>query len=503
MANNKILDIGSRIEPFFDDWLISNSDGIKLQLHHPIPQEIVLDFDSPWEGPSSSFASVFRDKDLYRMYYRGAADHYETTPEKQTKDVSNVCYAESSDGIHWTRPDLGLCEFEGSFKNNIIMLGRHDLDNGRPIDDFFAFKDHNPKAKKEEQYKAISNVNWKIWGGGIWGFASPDGIHWKRIQDTPLFTDGKEYDGPQGPACWDPHRKIYHAYLRGWAINEGKEVEGPMKHIKDFVEIYLRGENPENYRENQYRSIRHSFSKDFVSWSNPSIVQFENPLSMEEQYYTNSILPYFRAPHILVGFPKRFAPFRHKKLSHPSPGVSDGGLITSRDGVNWKNWKEAFIRPGLDQKNWTDRNIITSFGMIETAVGEISIYWNEHIKQRSCRLRRGTLRTDGFVSAHADYSGGQLITHPFLFEGKNLLVNYSTSAFGSIQVEIQNETGNPIKGFEMERCPAIYGDEIQHAVSWETNQDLSSLSGIPIRLRFSLIDADLYSIQFSEAPNIS
>ena len=127
----------------------------------------------------------------------------------------------------------------------------------------------------------------------------------------------------------------------------------------------------------------------------------------------------------------------------------------------------------------------------------------DSIKQRSCRLRRGTLRTDGFVSAHADYSGGQLITHPFLFEGKNLLVNYSTSAFGSIQVEIQNETGNPIKGFEMERCPAIYGDEIQHAVSWETNQDLSSLSGIPIRLRFSLIDADLYSIQFSEAPNIS
>ena len=116
-----------------------------------------------------------------------------------------------------------------------------------------------------------------------------------------------------------------------------------MKHIKDYVEIYLRGENPENYRENQYRSIRHSFSKDFVSWSEPRIVQFENPLSMEEQYYTNSIHPYFRAPHILVGFPKRFAPFRHKNLNHPSPGVSDGGLITSRDGVNWKNWKEEGI----------------------------------------------------------------------------------------------------------------------------------------------------------------
>ena len=82
MSNNKILDIGSRLEPFFDDWLISKADGIKLQLHHPIPREIVLEFDSPWEGSSSSFASVFRDKDVCRMYYRRAAEHLQKNSSK-------------------------------------------------------------------------------------------------------------------------------------------------------------------------------------------------------------------------------------------------------------------------------------------------------------------------------------------------------------------------------------------------------------------------------------
>ena len=102
------------------------------------------------------------------------------------------------------------------------MLGRHDLDNGRPIDDFFAFKDNNPQAKKEEQYKAISNVSWKIWGGGIWGFASPDGIHWKRIQDTPLFTDRKEYDAKVLLAGIHIVKSIMHTSGAGQSTKEKK-----------------------------------------------------------------------------------------------------------------------------------------------------------------------------------------------------------------------------------------------------------------------------------------
>ena len=234
-AENDDYNIGSRLEPFFDDWLIDEMSGVTLQLHQPVRQEVVLEFNRPWEGDGSSFVSVFQDGDIYRMYYRGARSDGRGLA---LHDVT--CYAESHDGINWERPDLGLFEFQGSKNNNIVLGGPHDLDAGRPIDDFLAFKDDNPEAPESQRYMAVCDVNWKVWGGGIWGFVSPDGIHWKRIQDRPLFTDNNEYDGPQGPACWDPYRGIYHAYLRGWAMGDGEEVP-KLQHVKekDFIRLSL------------------------------------------------------------------------------------------------------------------------------------------------------------------------------------------------------------------------------------------------------------------------
>ena len=103
---------------------------------------------------------------------------------------------------------------------------------------------------------------------------------------------------------------------------------------------------------------------------------------------------------------------------------------------------------------------------------------------------------DGFVSLHASYPEGELITHLLRFKGKELVLNYSTSAGGKILVEIQDERGEPIPGFSLQDCETIYGDEIEGVVRWRGGKDLSTLEGKIVRLRFVMLDADIYSLRF-------
>ena len=77
-----------------------------------------------------------------------------------------------------------------------------------------------------------------------------------------------------------------------------------------------------------------------------------------------------------------------------------------------------------------------------------------------------------------------------------MVMNFSTSAAGSVQVEIQDASGKPIEGYAMADCPEIYGDQIERVVSWKNGTDVSQLAGRPIRLRFVMMDADLYSLRF-------
>ena len=48
----------------------------------------------------------------------------------------------------------------------------------------------------------------------------------------------------------------------------------------------------------------------------------------------------------------------------------------------------------------------------------------------------------------------------------------------------------------MDDCPEMFGDEIDGTVRWSNGADVSSVAGRPVRLRFSLADADLYAFKF-------
>ena len=112
-------------------------------------------------------------------------------------------------------------------------------------------------------------------------------------------------------------------------------------------------------------------------------------------------------------------------------------------------------------------------------------------------FRRFVWRLDGFASVHAGADPGEMLTQPLRFSGRRLSLNYATSAGGSVRVEIQDASGHPLTGYSLADCRNIVGDEIERTVSWKGGPDVSSLAGQVVRLRFALLEADLFALQFS------
>jgi hypothetical protein len=126
----------------------------------------------------------------------------------------------------------------------------------------------------------------------------------------------------------------------------------------------------------------------------------------------------------------------------------------------------------------------------------MSLYKQAHYAQPSAHLIRYTLRTDGFASVNAPYRGGELLTKPLKFSGRELVINFATSAAGGVKVELQDAAGKPLPGFTLSDAREQIGDDIERVVRWESGSDLSRLAGQTIRLRFVMKDADLYSLRF-------
>ena len=171
---------------------------------------------------------------------------------------------------------------------------------------------------------------------------------------------------------------------------------------------------------------------------------------------------------------------------HPLRPQLQGGLHQARPRP------EQLARPGY----------LSRKGVLQTSPTELSLYGKENSALPTQRIRRYSLRTDGFVSVNAGYAGGELVTNPFTFDGGELELNYSTSAVGTVKVELQDGDGNPQEGFSLDDCPDIFGDEIGGVVHWGRGPDVSSLAGRPVRLRFWLKDADLYAFKFNHQPGV-
>jgi hypothetical protein len=492
------IDIADRRELFVDRHLVERLiGGTALRLHAPQPRETVLVHDAPWEGPGSGYHSIFEDAGRYRMFYK--AYHMDVSTGKLRADAhgGHCCYAESEDGIHWRKPELGLVEFRGSKANNIVLAsgpqGGLNLDAAHPA----VFLDTNPAAGREARYKAfIRSADRKA--HGLIALRSADGFRWTPMRGAPVVTDGA-FDS-QNLGFWDGARGQYRAYWRS------------------FTEGVTTGET---WKPGGLRAIRTALSDDFVTWREARDLHYVD--SPAEQLYTNQVKPYARAPHLLIGFPTRYTerPWSPSLRALPEEehrrqrstasmrygtAITEALLMASRDGVLFHRWNEAFLRPGIERPGtWNYGHQYVGWHLVETrsalagAPNELSLYASEsYWTGNSSEVRRYTLRLDGFVSASAGLGGGELLTRPLRFSGGRLRLNFATSAVGLVQVELQKPDGGPLPGFAAADCDEVFGDTVDRAVSWRGSEDVSTLVGKPVRVRFVLRDADLYAFRFAK-----
>jgi hypothetical protein len=465
------IDLGDRRELMVDTFLIEEMDRVRLVMGTPRRAEVVLQFDQPWEY-AAGFVTVIKDGPKYRMYYRGGSKNTEGILDTKTEVV---VYAESDDGIRWVKPALGLHEYFGHTGTNII-IGPGPNREGH---NFAPFLDDRPDVPAEERYKAVAGKG--PTGGaspGLFRFVSADGVNWRPFSPDPLFT-GYALDS-LNVLTWVHEEQCYAIYLRTWS----------------------EGGTPDEPRFRGFRTVSRSTSKDFINWTKPEPMGFgDTPL---EHLYTNNTQPYFRAPHLLVSLPFRLWPRRpaltEERLAelgvppNHARGLSDAVLMTSRGGLQYdRTFMESFVRPGLDPVAWHARETSPSNGVVPITEHEMSFYVVNHYPMPTQHLTRMVLRTDGFASARAGYTPGTLLTKPLTFRGDRLELNFSTSAAGSVKVELLDLAGSVLAVSE-----ELIGDEIARDVQWEERAGVGEYAGRPVRLRFTLKDADLYSFRFAD-----
>ncbi len=466
-------------EVFWDEHLMEEQSGIRVTMHTPRTEEIVFVCDKPWEGCTSGYFQMFRDGLLYRLYYRGASDQRDADGHRISGNLGRFCYAESADGLRFTRPETGIVACGGSLKNNILFA--------REMDNIFIFLDGNPSCPPEERYKGLCGEYRK----GLMLYTSPDGVH---FSETGRAVIEKGHFDSLNTCFWNPLAGRYELYYR--SFHPVRQADG----------------GPERNAEGIVRDILHAVSEDFVHWTEEGPVSY-GPDAPDFQMYTNNIMLYPRAPQIYIGWPARYIERRtdaESVLALPDramrmglieeegrggTAVTDTMLMCSRDGIHFRREEEAFLRPGPERSGvWTYGSTYMSYGFAETrnplsGDEEISLYATENYRYRPTALRRYTIRQDGFWSWHSPWREGRVLTSPVILGADGLSLNFSTSAQGYVRLRICDEAGSPLEGYD---SGCLFGDSLSRPVPFE--RDPAALAERPVRLEFRMSDADLYSM---------
>jgi hypothetical protein len=477
-AEPKIREIGSRREIFVDRFLVDQIQGTRFRLHHPRPAELAVTLDQPWEKRFHNGISVIKDGSRFLLYYSA---------------FNRLAVAVSEDGSHWSKPNLGLIEVDGNRQNNLVGTGGGELmiEDTKPLPEVFL--DTRPGVKPDARFKAFTLIE-QPGVTRVSAWVSSDGFAFRKLREEPIIETSLygAFDGFES-LFWSDAEKRYVLYLR-----------------------YAIRVTPANPADPNRRSIARMTSPDLVHWDSPQPMTFgSDGLLPPDHHYNNQTTPYFRASHIYIALSNRLAQTRRaltreqaSKLQPSRTDVddpiewligdcADTVMMSTRGGTHYDRlFQEALVRPGLGVQNWVTRSNYTLQGLHPTGGDEMSIWVTRHNGQKTCHVRRYAFRTDGLVSVHAPFAGGELLTHPLTFEGQTLEINYATSAVGSVRVELQDLEGGPLAGFALKDCVDMIGDEVAATVAWESDADLARIADQPIRLRFVMKDADLYSLKF-------
>ncbi|MBQ7033879.1 MAG: hypothetical protein IJN25_09515 [Clostridia bacterium] len=485
------IDIGTRREPFWDTFLADEEKTTAcLRVNHPTFCDSLLELGEEFdetcnEKMSISYPILVRGEDTWRLYYHPCRTEEGWRARGGDFAQMMLCVLESRDGISWKRPVLDNFKERYGRATNIVF---DELNDG-----IFIFYDENPACPPEEKYKGlVCRVERKEDGKLIKRW-----LHCYTSADGLTFSEG-------------------YPIHYGYPVNDGAKYDSlniPLW-LGDRYILYYRwyDETPER----SIRMVRYAYSEDFHTWHEGGTLSFHDEKIY--QLYTNQVMRYERAPHMFIGLPTRYiertayTPNMEQMAAYPvkkaasdeNPpetlrsglAVTDCLFMSSRDGENWNRFCEAFMTPGFENPdNWVYGDCYPSYGFMD--IGDENYYFFTIDKHRTPDkpkpLHRWKIRKDGFAYFEADDDGAVFVTNPISFDGKKLHLNFETSAAGSIYVDLLDADGNEIEGktsFE------IFGNAIDREVYFADGSDFSEYAGKPVRLRFRMQDARLYSMKF-------
>lgn len=468
-----VIDLGKKREMFWDAYMVDEGRTTAFpRLIQPTFRECCCQLDQGEELQAISYPCLVQDPKGYKMYYtvwRWGGSTY-------------LAVIESTDGIHWTRPRLDIFSHPELETNNVC------LDQS---DTLFVFYDTNPVCPADEKYKAVGPFNGEVapgkYEGGLWCYVSADGYHFTRSHR--LATDG-HFDSLNTVHWRDGRYACYYRHLH----NE-------------------QGEDVHTWQNDCIRDVRVMYSEDFKTWTPQKRIEFDD--TKDYPLYTNNVIPYERAPHILVGFPTRYCERKSwtqnteqlasselkKKVIRETEqrgglAVTDCIFMTSHDGEHWHRYNEAFMTPGYEHEhNWVYGDCYPAYGFVDSGRETYYMYTKDWHRSAGYPkpVNRYEIRKDGFACYMADGDERVLVTKPLTFEGSDLHINFSTSAYGYIYVDVLDEAGQLLSGQE---SIEVYGDTIDRIVYFADGSNFSDYAGRTVRLRFRMRDAKLFSLKF-------
>ena len=545
VGSTKQLFLGPWTEDGRDGHLVESMTGVTIRMNEArATGERLMVQDRPWEGTGmlDMRQFVLRDGDRFRIYYSALPFH--VVPESDPAAANRqprfwtwahqriLCHGESRDGIHWKKPHLDLVSWNGSRENNILF----------PNDDFpylfsemegawvFIDTDAPGPGEKYKMFVKISPIrddpsrpheedppaDAKMLAKGQYAFVSTDGIRWRLLSQERIPV---KHNDTQFSVFRDQRIGMYVAYTRRRRPSPAQIAYYRKRYGIDGRTVVLTAGRIVS------RDFRTWTGEDAYDWNDPgshpvstispdAIDQAGSPRGLTRMdFYGPNVSKYAGIPDAYIALPNAYYHWefdltRKSRRGKPIqlPSTLDVQLMTSRDGIRWSRTPERrpFIRLGPKGSFWSSTlwpgNVLVVGDEVWIYSAGLAVSHKEQSLLKSDGARtRAVLRLDGFLSADAAYTGGELTTRPLVFTGDRLQLNLSTGAGGVLQVEILDERGKPISGYALAEADEINGNYIRVLASWQGSSELGSPAGEPVKLRFVMRDTKLYSFQFLSA----
>ena len=490
---------------FIDDHIIEKVDNLARTLHQPEKFGAVLRPEFRWEncGVYTVTAPMWDpSEEVYKLVYGSMAE----PPDLTTADLlmTNVsapnreqgfyCYATTKDGVNWEKPFLELHEYEGtSYDGKPFGKQNNIIPNGvSPIRDP---NDPDPNRRYKAQHHADgTRLHRKKFA------VSPDCFTWEWLDVPPIPEGGTSsftYDEDNG--LFIIMVKRGGPYGRSVCVSTSEDFEA-------WTEAEMVFHADEQDQENGKQRLAKFF--DDSGYSRPTV---NRPQEYKTDVYQLPVFPY---EGMYIGMPVMF----HQSGKLPPlyenvDGRKSIELVCSRDLRNWE--RVADRKPFIEQSPIGDGSAYDTaqLGTSNRPIvrdDELWFYYGGHrhrgMTQAAAWAREyldgsaiclAKLRLDGFCSLVGGIEPGSVLTTPIEVDGSELHIN-AEARRGSIRGELLDAAdGRPVPGYSMDESLPVVVDEVDEPMRWKDKKDVSELVGKTVRIRFSLLTAELYAFWFS------